>query len=159
MNHINLSQASFVGISGKFEVESYSEFAAIMYGMFPNLAAVVVADITVDVVVEFFTAQSEALHAIFPYHKHADLKTIIAGMPSVEGVTVIFTFLWVIDCDSPGYQPDIMLFTLSKTSQLFLLQSLLKLKISVMVKHMLPMISSPLSNASVKTLSHYLTIL
>ena len=93
LNHINLSKASFFGISGIFEVESYSEFAAIMLGMFPDLAAVVVADITVDVVVEFFTAQSEALLAIFPYHTHADLKIIVAGMSSVEGITVIFIFL------------------------------------------------------------------
>ena len=93
MNHINLSQASFFGISGIFEVESYSEFAAIMFGMFEDIAAVVVADITVDVVVDFFTAQSDALLAIFPYHTHADLKIIVAGMSLVEGVTVIFIFL------------------------------------------------------------------
>ena len=93
IDHINLFQASFFAISGIFEVESYSEFATIMIGMFPDLAAVVVANITVDVVFEFFTAQSEALLAIFPYHTHADLKIIVAGMSSVEGVTVIFIFL------------------------------------------------------------------
>ena len=63
-----------------------------MIGMFPDLAAVVVADITVDVVVDFFTAQSEALLAIFPYHTHADLTAIVAGMSSVEGVIVTFLF-------------------------------------------------------------------
>ena len=64
-----------------------------MIGMFPDLAAVVVADITVDVVVDFFTAQSEALLAIFPYHTNADLTAIVAGMSSVEGVIVTFLFL------------------------------------------------------------------
>ena len=63
-----------------------------MIGMFPDLAAVAFADITVDVVVDFFTAQSEALFAIFPYHTHADLEIIVAGMSSVEGVAVIFIF-------------------------------------------------------------------
>ena len=67
-----------------------------MIGMFPDLAAVAFADITVDVVVDFFTAQSEALFAIFPYHTHADLEIIVAGMSSVEGVTVFFIFPWVI---------------------------------------------------------------
>ena len=83
-------KAKFFGISGIFEVESYSEFATIMIGMFPDLAAVVVADITVDVVVEFFTAQSEALLAIFPYHSHADLTVILADMAKAKDVTVQF---------------------------------------------------------------------
>ena len=83
-------KAKFFGISGIFEVESYSEFATIMIGMFPDLAAVAFADITVDVVVDFFTAQSEALFAIFPYHTHADLTIIVADMSKVKGATVKF---------------------------------------------------------------------
>ena len=81
--NINLLKAQFFGISGIFEVESYSEFAIIMMGMFDFSA--VVADITVDVVVAFFTAQSEALLAIFPYHTHADLEIIVADISSVMG--------------------------------------------------------------------------
>ena len=92
-HHKNLFEAAFFGISGIFEVESYSQFATIMIDMFGDLAAAVVADISVDVVVDFFTAQSEAIFEIFPYHTHADLKVIIAGMSSVEGFTVIFIFL------------------------------------------------------------------
>ena len=42
-----------------------------------------VAEIKVDIVVDFFTAQSEALFAIFPYHTHADLTDIVAGISSV----------------------------------------------------------------------------
>ena len=92
-HHKNLFEAAFFGISGIFEVESYSKFATIMIGMFGDLAAAAVADITVDVVVDFFTAQSEAIFEIFPYHTHADLEVIVAGMSSVEGFTVIFIFL------------------------------------------------------------------
>ena len=93
-HHKNLFEAAFFGISGIFEVESYSQFATIMIGMFgDDLAAAVVADISVDVVVDFFTAQSEAIFEIFPYHTHADLEVIVAGMSSVGGFTVIFIFL------------------------------------------------------------------
>ena len=84
-------KAKFFSISGIFEVESYSEFATIMIGMFPDLAAVdVAADITLDVVVDFFTAQSEALFAIFPYHTHADLTIIVADISKVKDATVTF---------------------------------------------------------------------
>ena len=85
-------QAEFFGISAIFEVESYSEFAIIMMGMFADFSVAVV-DITVDVVVDFFTAQSEALFEIFPYHTHADLTEIVAGISAVEGVKVTFKFL------------------------------------------------------------------
>ena len=87
--HINLLEAEFFRISGIFEVESYSEFANIMMGMFADFS-VAVADITVDVIVDFFTLQSEALFAIFPYHTHADLTEVAAGMSAVEGVKVTF---------------------------------------------------------------------
>ena len=77
----NLYQASFFAVSGIFEVQSYSEFALIMVNMFAEFS--LVADIDVAIVVDFFTAQSEALFAIFPYHTHADLKVIVAGISSV----------------------------------------------------------------------------
>ena len=54
-----------------------------MVNMFAEFS--VVADITVDIVVDFFTAQSEALFAIFPYHTHADLAVIVADISSVKG--------------------------------------------------------------------------
>ena len=79
----NLYQASFFAISGIFEVQSYSDFALIMISMFAEFS--LVADITVDIVVDFFTAQSEALFAIFPYHTHADLTVIVADISSVKG--------------------------------------------------------------------------
>ena len=79
----NLYQASFFAISGIFEVQSYSEFALILVNMFAEFS--VVADITVDIIVDFFTAQSEALFAIFPYHTHADLTVIVADISSVKG--------------------------------------------------------------------------
>ena len=82
-------KAEFFGISAIFEVESYSEFAIIMMGMFADFSFAV-ADITVDVVVDFFTAQSEALLEIFPYHTHADLTEIVAGISAVEGATVTY---------------------------------------------------------------------
>ena len=47
-----------------------------------------VADITVSVVVDFFTAQSEALSAIFPYHTHAVLTVVVADISSVKGVSL-----------------------------------------------------------------------
>ena len=77
----NLYQASFFAVSGIFEVQSYSEFALIMVNMFAEFS--LVADIDVAIVVDFFTAQSEALFAIFPYHTHADLTDIVAGISSV----------------------------------------------------------------------------
>ena len=82
----NLYQASFFAVSGIFEVQSYSEFALIMVNMFAEFS--LVADIDVAIVVDFFTAQSEALFAIFPYHTHADLKVIVADISSVKGVSL-----------------------------------------------------------------------